>query len=97
MDALSFVLGVSSTHLRSGNLNELIYRNDVLNTESVSTEISMETPKKQRKTRKSVSRAESDDQTLPEYTGKTSVSAFYQRNENTEEIKLSRRYIHYFN
>ncbi len=34
MDAISFVLGIRSSHLRSAHLRDLIYRGRILNNES---------------------------------------------------------------
>ncbi|KAI8976004.1 hypothetical protein BDB01DRAFT_844638 [Pilobolus umbonatus] len=46
MDAISFVLGVSSTHLRSQNLKDMIYRSEALNETATTHTPTGRTPKK---------------------------------------------------
>lgn len=80
MDAISFVLGVSSNQLRSSHLVDLINRRS-------DAELAASAAVKGSNKRRSGVIKEQGAQ-------RTSVSAFYLRNED-EELIFSRRYTHY--
>lgn len=76
MDAISFVLGVKSSQLRSSQLRELIYRDR-----------SDDTDDNTRPGASKNARAASSNEADPR---KTWVMAVYQRNDGTE-VKFTRR------
>ena len=76
MDAISFVLGVKSSQLRSSQLRELIYRDR-----------SDETEDNARPGASKNARAASSNEADPR---KTWVMAVYQKNDGTE-VKFTRR------
>lgn len=78
MDAISFVLGVNSNQLRSSHLVDLINRRS-------DAEIAKSTAAASNSNKKRAVVKEKGAQ-------KTTVSAFYSRNDN-EELVFSRRYI----
>ena len=81
MDAISFVLGVNSNQLRSSHLVDLINRrSDAEIAKSTSASSSSSSSNKKRPIVKEKG------------AQKTTVSAFYSRNDN-EELIFSRRYI----
>jgi structural maintenance of chromosome 1 len=62
MDAISFVLGIKSSHLRSTHLKDLVYRGRVLKTSKINDDGSAETPATNGHTNGDVNGAEQDDQ-----------------------------------
>lgn len=78
MDAISFVLGVNSNQLRSSHLVDLINRRS--DAEIAKSTASLSSSNKKRPVVKEKG------------AQKTTVSAFYSRNDN-EELIFSRRYI----
>src|ERR1700712_3552293 len=62
MDAISFVLGIKSSHLRSTHLKDLVYRGRVLKTSKINDDGSADTPATNGHTNGDVNGADQDDQ-----------------------------------
>ena len=78
MDAISFVLGVKSSQLRSSQLRELIYRDRIDDTQEAARNVAGKS-----------SRASNGNDSDPR---KTWVMAVYQKDDGSE-IKFTRRHV----